>query len=250
MIQKINILFTLLLITSLSWGQDTAFTKGNEQYKEGNYNEAISNYENVLKNEGEAASVYYNLGNAYFKKGDLASAILNYERAYRLNPSDKDIRANLAYANAQKVDKIEKPQRVFFFRWIQLLVEEFHSNTWAYIGIAFWAVLFIFLTLFIRTFSEKKRKIFFSFILFSLLISLFSFYASYSQYSVNENKTHAIVFAQNITAKSTPSNNGTDLFILHPGTKVKVLDKVGNWYKIQLADEREGWLPAKEVVKI
>lgn len=248
--QKISLLISFIILTCSAWGQNSPFEQGNEYYKNGKYDEAIAAYEQLVKNDEHAAAVYYNLGNAYFKKGDLASAILNYERAYKLNPSDKDIRDNLNYANAQIVDKIEAPKRFFLAEWTHNLIKEFHSNIWAYLGIACWALLFFSIMLFIRTYSEQKRKLYFSIIILALGISLFSFYAAYSQYDSNESEPFAIVFAQNITAKSTPSNNGTDLFILHTGTKVKVLDKVGTWYKVQLADEREGWLPTKELTKI
>lgn len=245
-----GIIVSLLFFTYTLWGQDSSFAEANTYYKEGNYKKAIASYQKLLKEDKQAATLYYNLANAYFKDGALADALLNYERAYRLEPSDKDIRANLAFANTQVADKIKAPRRYFFTKWIHSLIAQFHSNTWAYLGIACWALLFLSFTCFIRTSSERKRKIFFSLSLLSLFIASFGFYAAYSQYTTTESDTYAIVFAQNITIKSTPSNNGTDLFILHEGTKVKILDKVGSWHKIQLADEREGWLPAKEIVKI
>lgn len=244
-------IFLLTLLTTFSaWSQEMTFAQANKQYSEGNYDAAIAGYEELLNGKNHSASLYYNLGNAYFKQGNLANAILNYERAYRLAPSDKDIKANLDFAYTQIADKIDTPPRYFITKWVHSLSHKLHSNSWTYLGIAFWALLFLSLVLFIRTHSESKRKVLFPLLLISLFIALFSFYAAYSQYSEAKKYNYAIVFAQNITIKSTPSNNGTSLFILHEGTKVKILDKVGEWYKIQLTDNREGWLPSKKITKI
>lgn len=250
MIKKIHILFFLLLLSFTIWAQDTTFEKANNAYKEGKYDEAISLYKELSNSDKQSATVFYNLGNAYFKKSELANALLNYERAYRLQPSDKDIKNNLNFAYAQIADKIKTPKHYFITKWIYKTVYQLHSNTWAYLGIAFWTFAFLAILLFTRTASENMRKLFFFITLLSIFAAFFTFYAAYSQYNTNKSETYAIVFAQNITIKSTPSNNGTDLFILHEGTKVQVLDKVGAWYKIELADKREGWIPAKEITQI
>ncbi len=228
----------------------TAFDEANELYKKGKYEDAIKKYEQLQGKDEHSATVYFNLGNAYFKQGKLASAILNYERAYKLNPSDADIKENLAFAQSQIADKIDAPKRYFFSKWWHGFVHSQHSNFWSYLGIVFWGLLFLAIVLFIRANSVGKRKIYFAVAFLSLFFAVFGFYASYSQYDENYNEKFAIVFAQNVTANSTPSNNGTELFILHEGTKVKILDKVGDWYKIQLSDKREGWLPMKEIVQI
>ena len=48
--------------------------------------------------------------------------------------------------------------------------------------------------------------------------------------------------------KSSPSSESSkDLFILHEGTKVTIIDQVGNWNNISLADGRQGWLPAMDM---
>lgn len=249
-VKQLSILLVLLLSVNLIWAQDVSFQQANTYYKEGKYDKAVSEYEQLLQTNKQSATVYYNLGNAYFKQGALGHALLNYERAYRLKPSDKDIKANLNFARTQLADKIEAPKRYFITKWLYKVIHQLRSNAWTYIGLVLWALVFLAFVLFVRANAEQMRKLFFSVALLSLFLALFSFYAAYSQYHSNKSETYAIVLAQNITVKSTPSNNGTDLFVLHEGTKVQVLDKVGNWHKIQLADSREGWLPIKKIAKI
>ncbi len=249
-IRHIIATFLTFLCVSFVAAQQSIFDEANELYKQGKYKDAIQKYEQLQQNEKHSATVYFNMGNAYFKQGKLASAILNYERAYKLNPSDKDISTNLTFANAQIADKIEASKQYFFGKWWNNFVHSQHSDFWAYLGIVFWALLFIMIVFFTRSNSVVRRKIYFGIALLSLFVACLGFYGAYSQYDSNHNQKYAIVFAQNVTAKSTPSNNGTELFILHEGTKVKILDKVGNWNKIQLADKREGWLPTKKIVQI
>ena len=51
-----------------------------------------------------------------------------------------------------------------------------------------------------------------------------------------------------VSVKSSPSaETSTDLFILHEGTKVVILDEVGDWRNIELADGRQGWMLSRDM---
>ncbi|MFV0398385.1 MAG: SH3 domain-containing protein, partial [Bacteroidales bacterium] len=52
----------------------------------------------------------------------------------------------------------------------------------------------------------------------------------------------AVIFAPSVAIKSTPDQNGTDLFILHEGTTVEIKSKLGSWTEIELADGNVGWI--------
>ena len=53
----------------------------------------------------------------------------------------------------------------------------------------------------------------------------------------------AIIYNPVVSGKSSPDNSGTDLFVLHEGTKVSIEDEVGEWLKIRLSDGNVGWVP-------
>ena len=53
----------------------------------------------------------------------------------------------------------------------------------------------------------------------------------------------AIIMAPVTSVKSSPSDDGgKNLFILHEGSKVQIIDEVGGWKNISLADGRQGWI--------
>ena len=61
----------------------------------------------------------------------------------------------------------------------------------------------------------------------------------------------AIVMRPVTSVKSSPSAEASkDLFILHEGTKVKIIDQVGSWNNIELADGRQGWIPSGDIETI
>ena len=49
------------------------------------------------------------------------------------------------------------------------------------------------------------------------------------------------------SVKSSPGSADQSLFILHEGTKVSVVDRLGEWYRIELSDGRQGWLETEDV---
>ena len=61
----------------------------------------------------------------------------------------------------------------------------------------------------------------------------------------------AIVMDAAVNVKSTPAQNGTDLFILHEGTRVDIIDdQMKQWKQVRVADGKEGWVEAKQIEKI
>jgi len=216
-------------------------------YSKGRYSEAATFYEGILQKYGISDEVYYNLGNAYFKCDRLAPAILNFERALRLNPGDEDARFNLEMCQARIVDKIDPIGMFLIVRWYHSLGNLFNSNGWAYISIIFF-LLFIG-CLFAYFFARRrwlKKSGFFVGILFLTFSVLSLVYSAQSSHRIT-NPDEAILFTLSVTVKSSPDKSGTDLFVLHEGTKMKVRSVLGDWSEIELEDGNVGWLLSKEI---
>jgi tetratricopeptide (TPR) repeat protein len=217
---------------------DSIYSKANAFYQKNDYQNAIKEYEKIIQEGFESPEVYFNLGNAYYKTNDYASAILNYERAKRLAPDDEDILFNLKLANLNVIDKVEPIPPFFMKAW---------WNEWAIVNIVLLTLTVLAGILFLMSASGSLKKILF-FIAAIFLVSFgLSFSLAQTRNNLQSNSNEAIVFAPSSYIKSSPSDKSIDLFILHEGTKVKILDKVGAWKKIRLANGEEGWIMGNDV---
>lgn len=216
-------------------------------YVNGNYQEAIKVYESLLKH-GESAELYYNLGNAYYRTENITRAVLNYERALLLSPGDGDIRFNLQIARSKTIDKIVPESEMFFVTWYRSLVNIMSVDGWgrmALVSLVLVIVLFL-VYLFSARVWVQKVGFFGGGIL--LVVFVFSNFFAWQQRQQLLNREGAIVVAPSVTVKSTPAQNGTDLFILHEGTKVVITDgSMKSWREIRLADGKEGWIESKKI---
>lgn len=218
--------------------------EGDSAYMRDDYASAIQIYENLLK-KGEAADVYYNLGNSYYKAGDIAKAILSYERALLLQPGNADIRANLEIARSKTIDKVVPVPEIFFVSWVKSLINCMSIDAWAKLGVVFFILLLVSLYLFFfsKQIVWKKTGFIAGFILLAFVI-LSNVFAS-QQKSELTNRNDAIVLSPSVTVRSTPSDSGTSLFILHEGHKVEIKDNsMREWKEIRLEDGKVGWVPA------
>lgn len=219
-------------------------------YAQEHYDQAITLYNKLLES-GVSASVYYNLGNAYYRAGDMAHAILSYERAYLMEPGDKDIRFNLQLARTKTVDKITPESEMFFVTWFRQLVDLRSADQWGRAVIVCFALFVVSVLLYFFLGRLLWRKIGFVVAVCSLVLAVFFHVFAYQQQQKLLQRTHAIVMASSLTVKSTPSTSGTDLFVLHEGTKVQITDDtMKDWKEIKLADGKVGWVPVKTIERI
>jgi tetratricopeptide (TPR) repeat protein len=249
--KKIIYFVVLLAFPMMLAAQDVSKSMGDSAYAKGNYAEAISVYENLLENVGESSELHYNLGNAYYKAENIAKAILAYERALLLNPGDEDIAFNLELARSKTVDKVAPTYKFFIIEWIENIVNWASMQTWCIAGVIFFIMLLILSLAFLFGKSIIIRKVCFFSALVCLFITLFANFAALHLYHYLTERTDAIVLQPSVTAKSTPSNTGTDLFVIHEGRKVKISDdSMQGWKEIELEDGNIGWIPAESIEKI
>lgn len=223
---------------------DTLWNSANNSYSTGAYREAAQLYEQILNEKGESAEIYFNLGNACFKQNLLGPAHLNYERARRLDPTNPDILHNLDFVKAMQIDKIDEIQDVFITSWLDNLMNIFQTGVWAAVFYTFIILSLLLLSVFIFSQASGKRKLSFTGFCLFILLSGISFYLGYRQRTQALNRSEAIIYSSEIVVKSTPNNSGSDLFIIHEGLKVRIIDRQGNYYRIILNDGKsQGWIP-------
>lgn len=224
--------------------------KANAFYTTEEYQQAVSFYERIVASGEESAKLYYNLGNAYYKTGDINNAILNYEKARLLAPHDEDIAFNLQIANQYVVTKIEELPQPFFLRWRTSTVNKYPADTWAFISIASFIIFLLLLGLFLFSKTVAIKRISFWIGIIAIVFSAFTFSLAAQQKGKINNRNHAIVFCPRVTVKSSPSETGTDLFLIYEGLKLEITDELESWTEIKLADGNKGWLPDSCIVRI
>lgn len=244
-----KIFYILLLFTQFFWAQD-AFEKGNQLYQKGQYQKAIAAYETILQSGQESADVYFNLGNCYYKLNKVGPAVYNFEKALLIKPSDSEIQNNLAFAKKMAIDEIQETPKVGFLKIIQDFTSSFHYDTWGWIVIVM-SVLFLFSFLgYYFSHTTTLKRVFFVGMLLLLVAIIIGLFAGFFEQNRIQNDKPAIVFAEVTAVKSEPNSSAQDAFTLHAGTKVQILETVNNYYKIQIADLKEGWIEKSALKEI
>jgi len=250
--KKIYLIAVSLFVanTVIATPSDTLWTQANSFYANGQYTDAIATYKQIEQTNVTSADLYFNMGNAYFKQNELANAILYYERAYRLQPDDLAIAHNLQIVQQRTLDKIEAAPEFVATIWLRNLRNLTTAESWGFLALALTAAALVFLAFFFFASSVRFRKVsFFTAVLCALLvIAAFSF--ATTQKNKLLNTSEAIVFPAVVTVKSAPDATGKDLFILHEGVKVTIIDELSGWENIRLADGREGWIRAGDTERI
>lgn len=222
--------------------------EANTAYDEGNYDQAITLYTQLVDAEVESATLYYNMGNTYYKMKSYPMAILYYEKALKLDPGNEDIRTNLEIANLAIVDKINVIPQSFVAKWWDGLKQTFSADGWAWVSVAAFGLLLLFLFVFLMSRRTGLRKVgFFAGLLMVVCLALSLLFAI-EQHRDMKYHDEAIVMTPTVTVKSAPSETSVDLFVLHEGAKVSILESAKDWNKIRIADGSMGWLQASDMI--
>ncbi len=254
LIKKYSLLLLIIMGSLASQGQSAAVndsvSAANQLYNTGKYQEAIRKYQYVIGQGFESSELYYNLGNAFYKSGNATYAIINYERAKKLAPNDDDIRYNLELARTQIVDNIVTLPEPGFLRWWKALISSQSISFWGTVSIiTFFAFLTLFgLFLFSRSFRLKRLSFWFSVTALFFSLITFSFGSTLKSKLLKHNT--AVITERSVKVKASPSETGTELFIVHEGVTVQLTDELGEWVYVSLPDGNKGWVKEEAIIRI
>ena len=233
-----------LFICSQSFASEQVFEQGNKQYAIENYSTAISLYDSILTLGTESSELYYNLGNCYYKTNDWANAIWHYEKSLQLNKNEKT-KHNLKLAKLKIIDRIEPLPKLFYKEWGFNLTQKLNTEVWQILALLGISLIFI-IQLICQFTSLKSKRITKIFSTLTLIILI----ATQSSYYNNFTKKEAIIFSETITVNSAPTINSTNLFTLHEGSKIEILDNIGNWINIKIANGNRGWITRNSIKEL
>lgn len=249
-LRPILTLLVIILFAGDAVSQDTRtakFTQGVTYFTSGSYKEALQVWTDIYNTGYRSANLNYNIGNAYFKLNNVPGAILFYERAYLLNPADENINYNLQIARTLIVDRFQEIPELFFVRWYNFIALFLSTNNWAKISIISFVLCLLLASLYIYSTRYRHKVIGFWFAVFFFILSVASFAFTVRNKALVYDSHKAIISSPLVNGKSSPDNSGTDLFVLHEGTKVSIEDEVGEWFEIRLSDGNKGWIPVNSL---
>lgn len=244
-----QIIYSIFFIfSSVCFAQNTSlFEQGNALYNEGDYEQAILKYKAILENGEHSAALYFNLANAHYKLSHIAPSIYYYEKALQLDPNDKEIKNNAAFAKNMTIDAIGSVPEVGLSKITKNLTNTFSFDTWAKISIAsILLFVLVFLSYYFAYSTVKKRLSFVASMTF-LIITCATLSLAFHKYNLDKLDRPAIVFVQESQVKNEPNLRSSEAFVLHEGTKVQILDTVNNWKKIKLSDGKTGWISKEDI---
>lgn len=249
-------LFAFFLVITLPLsnlsGQSNAerFQLATEAYANKDYEGAIDQLEHILATGEYAFEVYYNLGNAYFKSDQIAPAILNYERAAKINPTEADLQYNLAIAQSRTVDQIDMIPVPEFVSGYKSFVNNRSSDQWATLSLITFFLMLAALGTFLLINNRLFKQIALSAVAICALFTITTFFFAWQQQSWLNSNREGVVFTPSINVSSTPDNAGETLFVLHEGTKVKIIERFRDFIRIEIGDGKSGWIGKESVREI
>ena len=230
---------------------DSLWNAANGAYVEGRWEDAIKDYQAISSLGLESAALFCNTADAFFKQGNLPEAILGYERALKLDPSYEDARYNLELCAGMTQDRIDPVPEFILKVWVRDICRMMDSDAWAVTFIVLLALTLAMVLLFLLAPTAAGRRTGFFTAIALLLMCVASLSFSLWQKNDYMKADSAIVMRPVVSVKSSPSaESSQDLFILHEGTKVQMLDQVGSWTNIELADGRQGWIRTSDIEAI
>ena len=240
---KLSLILVFLISFNL-YGNDSLFVSANSDYANQEYNAAIKKYNLILSSNLESPELFYNLANSFFKINEIHQAIYYYEKALKIKPDFDDAKENLEICNLQLIDKIEEIPELMITSLYNNIINFLSLKNWIYLTLFFiWVSLIIFSY---NSFVKKNKKS----VLYLVIFSFFLFFITTKKYNQNINIKEAIIYSSVINVMSAPSEQSTNLFSLHIGTKVKIEDQIENWVNIRIANGKKGWVLIENLKEI
>jgi len=244
------ILLFAMLFGVISAATDSLFIKGNQLYQQGRYELALEQYRMILESGLESADLYYNMGNAAYRSNSIGYAILYFEKALKLDPSHEDASNNLEFASRYRVDTFEEVPELFIRTWMRAFLMRFSERTWSLVSLLLFALITLSVLVYIFARPLLLKKVGFFTALIGIAIFISTFAAAIARHKSIVHPDAAIILAPSVVVRSSPSDTGTELFILHEGTRIKVNEGVTGWQNIRVIDGREGWISSSDFESI
>ncbi len=212
---------------------------GNRAYKENNFQQAVSHYNDAVKAGGNSAELYFNLANANAKVGKKGNALLYYMKANAQQPRLREAEANLKLF--AKDNGIHLPEKTA----VELYLLELSSYELSIIAfVAFWiSILFIC----IPTMYQKRNS---AYTFLAILLAGLASIAFYGIIKWNAISNIAVARDDDTALRISPTEHAPISGIVHEGSFAKVKNKKGNFVYVETASGKKGWANIEKMTPI
>lgn len=224
------------------------FKAGNDAYDNQQYDSSLTIYQSILDQGVSSPELYKNMGTAAYKLDQVPEAVYFFEKGLKMSPGDADLIHNLQLANERIIDKSPENNNAGISGWLSHALGG-TADSWAILSViaAILGGVLLLIYLFMASKTLKRLGIIGGISLW--VITLIFISISYLQFSVASSDDYGILFEPSIEVRNDPSDAASIAFVLHEGSKLRILDANENWYKISFGEEKVGWLP-KESIKL
>lgn len=242
--------FVLAPMSGSAASVESLWSRANGAYADGDYAGALVLYDSIEQRNMVSADLFYNMGNAYFKNGDTGWAMLYYKKAERLSPSDEDIKYNINIVQNYVKDRIEEVPELFITRWWGAIRGLMSSDGWAVLSLVLLALTLAGLLLYVLPLMMRYRKLGFGIMVVGVLMTLLSMVFAAQQRRLVTDSDEAVVVVSSVSVKSSPNATSKDIFIIHEGTLVRVVETLDDWSEVVIADGNKGWVLSSSIERI
>ena len=233
---------TLRILTFLLFGLQFAsannsetFATANQAYNQGNFGEAIKNYEALIRRGEIRPEIYYNLGLAFEKSANPAKAILSLERSLLLDPSSRDAQARLENLTGVSSKWWERLPRIG--SRMNVIIGTIVVWLFLFAAVAAWRVL-------AGTKALWRMLQILSVLIFAIAAANF-----YLRELPLGSPERAIVLKSE-TLRANFTANSPSILGLKPGQAVEITSVNGPWTECRLPDETRGWVATPSLERV
>lgn len=258
--RKIIILVFALISSVPVFAQQELTQQADSAYMRDDFSAALEAYTQLQQQYGTSTWLYYNIGNCQYRLGRPGMAIVNYERALRLDPLNKDARANLEFVNSKITDE-PGDRGMFITKTVGAVARALPANAWASMALGSFILLLGAAGVYIFSANVAMRKTgFFGGIILVFVCIVANVLASKAtRYATSTSEAVVTVPSTLLsTSPRVPKDRTEEAMLLHEGTKVEILDSVTTridtvatvWFDVEVDNEHRAWIKGSDITRI
>ncbi len=204
------------------------------------YDQALAIWYSMVEAGHSTPGLYFNIGVAESMLHNVPKALFGYEQALRLNPLNATIKT-VILEERKKIENGTIPVAPFFLNeWYKGVVTIFRPGLWSLIGLCLLGIGL--LSLLIGQLANSRRHFLHPWVRRWLIASgVLCVVIAYLSYKEIYREDEAMLIEKS-EIRQAAAEDSPVIRSLYPGEKIRITDKIGDWYKVELLNLDGGWI--------